>query len=76
MGKADAFIGSMSGFAMGAVYSKTPYVITKLEEKFQMEMIGASDNHAKFPFAQNNQFLFWGPEDVVKIKNCINKILS
>lgn len=76
MGKADAFIGSMSGFAMGAVYSKTPYVITKLEEKFQREMIGASDDHAKFPFAQNNQFLFWGPEDVVKIKNCINKILS
>ena len=76
MGKADAFIGSMSGFAMGAVYSKTPYVITKLEEKFQREMVGASDNRAKFPFAQNNQFLFWGHEDVVKIKNCINKILS
>jgi hypothetical protein len=72
--KADMFIGSMSGFAMSAVYSKTPYVITKLETKFKREMLGDSNNSTKFPFAANNQYLLWDDEDEVDLKKYIKNL--
>jgi hypothetical protein len=72
---ADAFLGSMSGFAMGAVYSKIPYLITKLEEKFLQEMIGNSKDYSKFPFANCSQFLMWEDEDIFQMKNYIEKII-
>ena len=72
----DIFLGSMSGFAMGAVYSKMPYVITKLEKKFRVEMIGSNNDHTKFPFAQKKQFLLWEDEDVFQIKKYIDNIFS
>lgn len=76
MRKANIFLGSMSGFAMHAIYSKIPYVITKLEKKFEFEMIGSSKDKTKFPFANNKQKIFWETEDFIAIKNEIYKLLK
>jgi len=54
--KADLFIGTSSGFAAMANFSKTPYFITKVNDRV-CENYGIPRGALRLPFAAPNQFL-------------------
>jgi hypothetical protein len=58
----DLFIGSSSGFAQIATFSTVPYIITNMQPRAVHDgeiPYGAR----KYPFALDDQYIFWGVED-------------
>ncbi len=59
--RADMFIGTSSGFATMATFTKVPYLITDIETYFSdYAEVAVGDS---YPFAQEGQTLLWQKED-------------
>jgi len=59
--RSDMFIGSSSGFAAAATFSKTPYVITNMEPRFS-RFNGVPVDEPRYPFGLDHQYISWVPE--------------
>jgi hypothetical protein len=58
----DLFMGTSSGFATMATFSRTPYLITSIEPGFA-PFAGVSVGAERYLFAQQHQRLLWHQED-------------
>jgi len=59
--RADAFMGSSSGFAAMATFSNKPYLITNIEHLFS-DYIGVPVGGRHYPFGTEDQILHWDVE--------------
>lgn len=56
------FMGTSSGFATMATFTRIPYVITHIEHVFAA-YVGVAVNAERYPFAGEDQYLVWRQED-------------
>lgn len=71
----DAFMGSFSGFAEMAAFSKTPYAVFNPDERSYKNW-GLPYGSVRHHFSNEKQIIVEGKETVQKIEEAFNKILS
>lgn len=59
---AHLFMGTSSGFATMATFTRVPYVITNMEHVFAPHA-GIAVGSERYPFATEHQHLVWAPEN-------------
>lgn len=72
---AHLFMGTSSGFATMATFTRVPYVITNVEHVFAPHA-GISVGSERYPFATEHQHLVWAPENARLLLEQFERIYS
>lgn len=73
--KADLFIGTSSGFAAMANFSKTPYFVTKMNPE-SCTAYAIPNGATRLPFATHDQTLVYEPETVALLTRLLDRGLA
>lgn len=68
----DLFLGTSSGFAAMATFSRVPYLITGMEEHFA-PYAGIPVGAERYPFGSQNQILVWRREDASLLRHHLER---
>jgi hypothetical protein len=72
---ADLFMGTSSGFATFATFTRVPYAILNVQRDFaQYAGVNPDDRH--YPFARANQILTWHPETTEELLQLFDEVLA
>jgi len=71
----DMFCGSSSGFAQIATFSTVPYIITNMQPRAVNDAL-IPFGSPRYPFALDNQYLFWEREKTDQLINQFERVLK